>query len=72
MKQDGNTDFERGAIAMRDAFAECERNRIKLAERHIDHAETAEEERYWEAERDIAEIKLKAVLAMRLPTERNT
>lgn len=64
------TDFERGAEAMREAFADRERDYIQHANRQEFNAETGADERFWESERDMAEIRLLRVLAMPLPVDK--
>jgi hypothetical protein len=64
------TDFERGAEAMREAFADREREYIKLADRQAFNAETSADEQFWESERDLADLRLRRVLAMPLPVDK--
>ena len=64
------TDFERGAEAMREAFADREREYIKQSDRMAFNADTGSDERFWESERDMAEIRLQRVLTMPLPVDK--
>ncbi len=64
------TDFERGAEAMREVFAEREREYMKHADRQAFNADTAADERFWDAERDLAKIRLQRILAAPLPSEK--
>lgn len=64
------TDFERGAEAMREVFAEREREYIRHANRQEFGAENADDERYWGAERDLADIRLRRILTMPLPVDK--
>lgn len=64
------TDFERGAEAMREVFAEREREYMSHADRQAFIADTSADERFWDAERDLAKIRLERILATPLPPEK--
>jgi hypothetical protein len=55
---------------MREAFADREREYIKQSDRMAFNADTGSDERFWESERDMAEIRLQRVLAMPLPVDK--